>query len=126
MHDVLHFRRREMRQFGPWRSPASGLDARFSITGPAPMIGVSLAGPGHLGHRLPQLQPSYRGALEFTREPPSHGAAMVELLRRPGDANDGVSAGHTLTGPTKAYQCLDTTCIGCNGSISCLSPSSKG
>ncbi len=33
-------------------------------------------------------------------------AAMVELLRRPGDANDGVSTGHTLTGPAKAYQCF--------------------
>jgi hypothetical protein len=32
--------------------------------------------------------------------------AMVELLRRPGDADDGVSTGHTLTGPTKAYQCF--------------------
>jgi hypothetical protein len=32
--------------------------------------------------------------------------AMVELLRRPGDANDGVSTGHTLTGPAKAYQCF--------------------
>ena len=33
-------------------------------------------------------------------------AAMVELLRRPGDANDAVSTGHTLTGPAKAYQCF--------------------
>lgn len=33
-------------------------------------------------------------------------AAMVELLRRPGDADDGVSTGHTLTGPAKAYQCF--------------------
>ena len=33
-------------------------------------------------------------------------AAMVELLRRPGDADDGVSMGHTLTGPAKAYQCF--------------------
>lgn len=32
--------------------------------------------------------------------------AMVELLRRPGDANDGVSTGHTLNGPAKAYQCF--------------------
>ena len=32
--------------------------------------------------------------------------AMVELLRRPGDADDDVSTGHTLTGPTKAYQCF--------------------
>jgi len=32
--------------------------------------------------------------------------AMVELLRRPGDADDSVSTGHTLTGPTKAYQCF--------------------
>ena len=32
--------------------------------------------------------------------------AMVELLRRPGDADDGVSTGHTLTGPAKAYQCF--------------------
>jgi hypothetical protein len=32
--------------------------------------------------------------------------AMVELLRRPGDADDNVSTGHTLTGPTKAYQCF--------------------
>ena len=31
---------------------------------------------------------------------------MVELLRRPGDADDGVSTGHTLTGPAKAYQCF--------------------
>jgi hypothetical protein len=30
-------------------------------------------------------------------------AAMVELLRRPGDADDSVSTGHTLTGPAKAY-----------------------
>lgn len=33
-------------------------------------------------------------------------AAMVELLRRPGDADDGASTGHTLTGPAKAYQCF--------------------
>jgi hypothetical protein len=33
-------------------------------------------------------------------------AAMLDLLRRPGDADDGVSTGHTLTGPTKAYQCF--------------------
>jgi hypothetical protein len=33
-------------------------------------------------------------------------AAMIELLRRPGDANDEVSTGHTLTGPAKAYQCF--------------------
>ena len=33
-------------------------------------------------------------------------SAMLELLRRPGDADDGVSTGHTLTGPTKAYQCF--------------------
>jgi hypothetical protein len=32
--------------------------------------------------------------------------AMVEVLRRPGDANDGVSTGRTLTGPAKAYQCF--------------------
>jgi hypothetical protein len=32
--------------------------------------------------------------------------AMAELLRRPGDADDGVSKGHTLTGPAKAYQCF--------------------
>ena len=32
--------------------------------------------------------------------------AMVELLRRPGDADDDVSTGHTLTGPAKAYQCF--------------------
>jgi len=32
--------------------------------------------------------------------------AMVELLRRSGDADDGVSTGHTLTGPVKAYQCF--------------------
>lgn len=32
--------------------------------------------------------------------------AMVDLLRRPGDADDDVSTGHTLTGPTKAYQCF--------------------
>ena len=32
--------------------------------------------------------------------------AMVELLRRPADTNDGVSTGHTITGPTKAYQCF--------------------
>jgi hypothetical protein len=32
--------------------------------------------------------------------------AMVELLHRPGDADDGVSTGHTLTGPVKAYQCF--------------------
>jgi hypothetical protein len=30
--------------------------------------------------------------------------AMLELLRRPGDADDGVSTGHTLTGPAKAYR----------------------
>jgi hypothetical protein len=33
-------------------------------------------------------------------------AAMLELLRRPGDANDNISTGHTLTGPTKAYLCF--------------------
>ncbi len=33
-------------------------------------------------------------------------AAMFELLRRPGDANDSVSTRHTLTGPVKAYQCF--------------------
>jgi hypothetical protein len=33
-------------------------------------------------------------------------AAMLELLRRPGDANDDISTGHTLTGPTKAYLCF--------------------
>lgn len=33
-------------------------------------------------------------------------AAMLELLRRPGDANDDFSTGHTLTGPTKAYLCF--------------------
>ena len=32
--------------------------------------------------------------------------AMVELLRKPEDADDGVSTGHTLTGPAKAYQCF--------------------
>jgi hypothetical protein len=32
--------------------------------------------------------------------------AMLELLRRPGDADDDVSTGHTLTGPVKAYQCF--------------------
>jgi hypothetical protein len=32
--------------------------------------------------------------------------AMLELLRRPGDSNDDVSQGHTLTGPAKAYQCF--------------------
>jgi hypothetical protein len=32
--------------------------------------------------------------------------ATIEVLRRPGDANDGVSTGHTLTGPAKAYQCF--------------------
>lgn len=32
--------------------------------------------------------------------------AMLELLRRPGDAGDGVSTGHTLTGPANAYQCF--------------------
>ncbi len=32
--------------------------------------------------------------------------AMLELLRRPGDADDDVSTGHTLTGPAKAYQCF--------------------
>src|SRR5258708_36890370 len=32
-------------------------------------------------------------------------AAMLELLRRPGDASDEISTGHTLTGPTKAYLC---------------------
>lgn len=31
---------------------------------------------------------------------------MLELLRRPGDADDDVSTGHTLTGPAKAYQCF--------------------
>ncbi|MBB5340856.1 hypothetical protein [Tunturiibacter gelidoferens] len=30
----------------------------------------------------------------------------MSLLRRPGDADDGVSTGHTLTGPAKAYQCF--------------------
>ena len=33
-------------------------------------------------------------------------AATMELLRRPGDANDGGGTGHTLTGPAKAYQCF--------------------
>jgi len=33
-------------------------------------------------------------------------AAMLELLRRPGDADDHISTGHTLTGPAKAYQCF--------------------
>ena len=33
-------------------------------------------------------------------------AATLELLRRPGDANDNLSTGHTLTGPTKAYLCF--------------------
>jgi hypothetical protein len=32
--------------------------------------------------------------------------AMLSLLRRPGDADDAVSTGHTLTGPAKAYQCF--------------------
>lgn len=32
--------------------------------------------------------------------------AMLELLRRPGDSDDAVSTGHTLTGPAKAYQCF--------------------
>ena len=32
--------------------------------------------------------------------------AMLELLRRPGDADDGVSTRHILTGPAKAYQCF--------------------
>jgi len=32
--------------------------------------------------------------------------AMHSLLRRPGDADDTVSTGHTLTGPAKAYQCF--------------------
>jgi hypothetical protein len=32
--------------------------------------------------------------------------AMLDLLRRPGDADDDVSTGHTLTGPTKAYLCF--------------------
>lgn len=31
---------------------------------------------------------------------------MLELLRRPGDADDDVSTGYTLTGPAKAYQCF--------------------
>ena len=31
---------------------------------------------------------------------------MLELLRRPGDADDDVGTGHTLTGPAKAYQCF--------------------
>jgi hypothetical protein len=33
-------------------------------------------------------------------------SAMLELVRRPGDANDNISTGHTLTGPTKAYLCF--------------------
>ena len=32
--------------------------------------------------------------------------AMLSLLRKPGDADDAVSTGHTLTGPAKAYQCF--------------------
>jgi hypothetical protein len=32
--------------------------------------------------------------------------AMLELLRRPGDADDDINTGHTLTGPTKAYLCF--------------------
>ena len=32
--------------------------------------------------------------------------ATYELIRRPGEIDDGVSTGHTLTGPTKAYQCF--------------------
>jgi len=31
---------------------------------------------------------------------------MLSLLKKPGDANDAVSAGHTLTGPVKAYLCF--------------------
>jgi hypothetical protein len=33
-------------------------------------------------------------------------SALLELVRRPGDANDDISTGHTLTGPTKAYLCF--------------------
>jgi hypothetical protein len=32
--------------------------------------------------------------------------AMLSLLRKPGDADDAVSTGHTLTGPAKSYQCF--------------------
>jgi hypothetical protein len=32
--------------------------------------------------------------------------AILSLLRKPGDADDAVSTGHTLTGPAKAYQCF--------------------
>jgi hypothetical protein len=31
---------------------------------------------------------------------------MQSLLRKPGDADDGISTGHTLTGPVKAYLCF--------------------
>jgi hypothetical protein len=33
-------------------------------------------------------------------------AAMLSLLSKPGDADDAVSTGHTLTGPVKAYLCF--------------------
>jgi hypothetical protein len=52
-------------------------------------------------------------------------AAMVELLRRPGDSDDGVSTGHTLTGPAKLTSVLDTICIGYSWFTSCLSLSSR-
>lgn len=32
--------------------------------------------------------------------------AMTSLLNKPGDADDAVSTGHTLTGPVKAYLCF--------------------
>jgi hypothetical protein len=32
--------------------------------------------------------------------------AMLSLISKPGDANDAVSTGHTLTGPVKAYLCF--------------------
>jgi hypothetical protein len=61
-----------------WSFPArrrvsSGLEPVMEERAVLPRcVGVSLAGPRHLGHRLPQLQPSHRGALELTRELPSH------------------------------------------------------
>jgi len=33
-------------------------------------------------------------------------SSTISLLKKPGDADDAISTGHTLTGPAKAYLCL--------------------
>ena len=51
--------------------------------------------------------------------------AMVELLRKPEDADDGVSTGHTLPAPQKPTSVLATICIGYSWFTSFLLPSSR-